>query len=152
MKMADGRWRAFLVAMVALLWTVLPAHAQTNYAIDWFKVAGGGGRSTNTQYTVTGTLGQHDAGGPMTNAQYSIRGGFWDMPVAVPQDTNIPALKIVPATPGLATVSWTPSTPGFVLQESLNLTSGWTNSASGATNPVTVPAVSPQKFYRLSKP
>ncbi len=129
---------------------VLSAHAQ--YAINWFKVAGGGGPSTGAQYAVTGTLGQHDAGGPMTNAQYSILGGFWVLPVAVPQ-TNAPTLAIAPAAPGLATVSWTPRTPGFVLQENLNLgTTNWGNSVSGATNPVVVPATPPQKFYRLFKP
>jgi hypothetical protein len=40
-----------------------------------------------------------------------------------------------------------------VLQERLSLTTGaWTNSSSGATNPVTVPATLPTKFYRLLKP
>jgi hypothetical protein len=39
------------------------------------------------------------------------------------------------------------------LQERLSLTSGgWTNSPSGWTNPVTVPATLPTKFYRLFKP
>jgi hypothetical protein len=39
------------------------------------------------------------------------------------------------------------------LQERLSLTTrAWTNSPSGWTNPVTVPASWPAKFYRLIKP
>ena len=103
-------------------------------------------------YAVSGTIGQPDAGGPMTNGQFSVTGGFWVLPTAV-QTVGAPTLKIAPAAPGQATVSWTPATPGFVLQESLALTSGsWTNSVSGATNPVVVPAVLSKKFYRLFKP
>ena len=30
--------------------------------------------------------------------------------------------------------------------------SNWVNSASGAANPITVPATVPTKFYRLRKP
>jgi len=60
---------------------VLPAAAQ--YSIDWFKVAGGGGTSTNTQFTLNGTIGQHDAGTPITNGQFSVTGGFWVLPTAV---------------------------------------------------------------------
>lgn len=52
-----------------------------------------------------------------------------------------------------ATISWTPNTPGFVLQERTNLASGnWMDSPSGATNPITIPAPLPAKFYRLLKP
>jgi hypothetical protein len=37
------------------------------------------------------------------------------------------------------------------LQEALNVTGAWTNAPSGATNPVTVSAMVPTKFYRLFK-
>jgi uncharacterized delta-60 repeat protein len=64
-----------------------------------------------------------------------------------------PVLAIMRGAPQQVTISWTPATPGFVLQERTNLTLGpWTNSPSGATNPVTVPATLPAKFYRLFKP
>jgi hypothetical protein len=36
-------------------------------SIDWFKIAGGGGGSSNDHYSRSGTIGQHDAGGAMTN-------------------------------------------------------------------------------------
>ena len=92
-------------------------HAQPQYSIDWHKIAGGGSTSTstNSQYSLSGTIGQHDAGSPMTGGTYSLTGGFWAL-YAV-QTPGAPTLAIAPAAPGQATISWTPNTPGFVLQE-----------------------------------
>jgi len=122
------------------------------YSIDWFTIDGGGGTSTGGVYSVSGTIGQPDAGGPMTNGQYSVAGGFWALPAAI-QVVGAPMLTIVPATPGNAMISWTPNTPGYVLQETLVLSpANWTNSVSGSANPVIVPTAMPTKFYRLFKP
>ncbi|MFN3409757.1 MAG: hypothetical protein ACK45B_12225 [Limisphaerales bacterium] len=128
------------------------AFAQS-YSIPWHTIDGGGGTSTGGVYRVTGTIGQPDAGGPMTNGQYAVTGGFWALPQAV-QTAGAPTLTITPASPGFATVSWTPATgTNWILQERLSLTAGtWTNSPSGWTNPVVVPATPPAKFYRLFKP
>jgi hypothetical protein len=123
-----------------------------SYSIDWFTIDGGGGTSTGGVYSVSGTIGQPDAGVTMTNGQYSVTGGFWALPTAVPTP-GAPTLTIVPAMPGQATISWTPNTTGFVLQETWVLSpANWTNSPSGSTNPITVPATPPMKFYRLFKP
>jgi hypothetical protein len=137
--------------MLALVFLTLPAAAQT-YSINWSTIDGGGGTSTGGVYSVSGTIGQPDASGPMTNGQYSVTGGFWALPTAI-QVIGAPTLTIAAAGPGQATISWAPTTPGFILQESWNLASGnWTNSTSGATNPTMVPATAPGKFYRLFKP
>ena len=136
--------------IAGLLLALSPLHAQT-YSIDWSKIAGGGGTSTGGVYSVSGTIGQPEAGGALTNGQYSVTGGFWVLPQAV-QVSDAPTLTIARATPGQATVSWTPATAGFVLQENLNLgTPNWTNSPSGNTNPTSVPASGPVKYYRLHK-
>lgn len=121
-----------------------------NYSIDWYTIDGGGGTSTGGVYSVSGTIGQPDAG-IMAGGNYSVTGGFWSLiPV---QTAGAPALTIVPATPGQATISWTPPTSGFVLQESASLSpTNWINSPSGATNPVVVPTTSQTKFYRLHQP
>lgn len=89
----------------------------------------------------------------VSNGQYAVTGGFWALPTAI-QTEGAPTLTIVPATTGNATISWAPATgTNWILQERLDLTAGmWTNSASGWTNPVTVPATLPTKFYRLFKP
>lgn len=133
------------------LMVVAPLVAQT-YSVDWSKVAGGGGTSTGGVYSVSGTVGQPEAGGLLTNGQFSIIGGFWALPQAV-QVAGAPLLLITPATPGSATISWSPNTPGYVLQQTWSLTTpDWTNAPSGATNPVTVSADLPSRFYRLNKP
>lgn len=62
----------------------------------------------------------------------------------------LPTLAISRTGADQAVVSWTPSTPGFVLQECTNLIQNvWANSASGALNPATVPAREGQRFFRL---
>jgi hypothetical protein len=128
------------------------AIAQT-YSIDKSVIAGGGAlNSTGGVYSLSGTIGQPDASGPLSGGTYSVVGGFWALPVAV-QTTGGPLLTIVPAAAAHATIAWSPSTPGFLLQEALSLSStNWLDSASGATNPVIVPASIPAKFYRLRKP
>lgn len=136
-----------------LLWAAagISVQAQT-YSIDWYTIDGGGGTSTGGVYSVSGTIGQPDAGGPMTNGQYSVTGGFWVLPTVI-QTGGAPTLTIVPATPGNATISWTPNTPGWILQETWVLSpANWTNSPSGSTNPIVVPATTPIRFYRLFKP
>jgi hypothetical protein len=148
------KWLARLAARsvaLALAITALRTEAQS-YSIDWFTIDGGGGASTGGVYSVSGTIGQPDAGGPLSGGQFSLIGGFWALPIAV-QTTGAPTLTIVSAGPGQATISWTPGTPGFVLQETPSLSpENWSNSPSSATNPVTIPAGLPKKFYRLFKP
>ena len=88
----------------------------------------------------------------MTNGEYAVTGGFWALPTAV-QTEGAPVLLIGPATPGQVLISWTPNLPGFVLQETAVLQpANWTNSPSGSTHPIVVPATQPAKFYRLFKP
>jgi len=65
-----------------------------------------------------------------------------------------PKLAVRDLGGGQFELSWTPAnSPGFVLQQSDSLLpAAWTNALSGATNPLTLPAVVPEKFYRLFKP
>jgi len=123
--------------------------AQTQ--ITWSKVSGGGGTSIGGAYAVSGTIGQPDAGYVMAGGNYSLQGGFWAL-VAV-QVPGAPVLTIVPIGAGQASISWSPDSPGWVLQETLSLSAAaWANSSSGSTNHVVVPFEVPTKFYRLNKP
>ena len=139
---------ALALPIGALCWD---AHAQS-VSIPWHTIDGGGGTSTGGEYGVSGTIGQPDAG-VMSGGSFTLAGGFWALPIAV-QTPGAPTLTITPAGPGLATISWTPATgTNWILQERLSLTAGdWTNSPSAWTNPVTVSAALPTKFYRLFKP
>lgn len=144
-----NRTRCSLILAGGVFWAA-SLHAQ--YTIDWHTIDGGGGTSAGGAYSVSGTIGQPDAGTTMTNGQYSVTGGFWVLPTVV-QVPDAPRLTITPAAPGQATISWTPNTPGFVLQESPSLSAAdWTNTPSGPTNPTTIPATAPTRFYRLFKP
>jgi len=149
---SNQKWRTFHYVIFGLLvFFSFSGHAQT-YSIDWHTIDGGGGTSTGGVYSVSGTIGQPDAGGPMTNGQYAVTGGFWALPTAV-QSSNAPTLLILPAAPGFATLSWTPATPGFTLQSTDSLSpTNWVNAPSSTNNPVTVPATLPTRFYRLFKP
>jgi len=141
--------------VAAVTWVVatlgtLNLSAQS-YSIDWFTIDGGGGTSSGGPYTLSGTIGQADAG-EMSGGNYTLQGGFWSIfAVQVP---GSPTLLILPAGLGLATISWNPNSPGFVLQmnNTVDNPAGWTDAPSGSANPTTVPSTGNQKFYRLRKP
>ena len=68
------------ISLLLLLLTLvfcLPVFAQ--YSIDWSTIDGGGGTSTGGVYSVTGTIGQPDAGPAMAGGNYSLVGGFWSL-------------------------------------------------------------------------
>src|SRR5437870_2462332 len=101
-----------------LLHSPIVLHAQS-YSIDWYKIAGGGGTSTGGVYSVSGTIGQHDAGGPMTGGNFSLTGGFWAL-YAV-QTVGAPTLSIKLTTTNTAQVYWTSPSTGFTLQVNTNV-------------------------------
>lgn len=137
---------------LAIAFALTAGASAQSYSIDWFSVAGGGGTSTGGVYSVTGTIGQADAGSTMSGGSFSVDSGFWSF-IAVVQTPGAPTINIARAGPGQTTITWTPPTAGFVLQETFSLSpANWTNSPSGSTNPVVVPATLPTKFYRLFKP
>jgi hypothetical protein len=65
----------------------------------------------------------------------------------------VPTVTIVKAGAGKETVSWSPNTPGFVLQENTNLLStNWFNSVSTTNNPATVTNTTTVKLFRILHP
>ncbi len=62
------------LAMSAGLFTA--AAFGQSYSIDWHAIDGGGGTSTGGVFSVSGTIGQPDAG-MMSGGNYSLAGGFW---------------------------------------------------------------------------
>jgi hypothetical protein len=116
------------IAIVITLLLLAASSRAQSYSIDWFKISGGGGTSSNGQYSVSGAIGQHDAGGPMTGGNYSLTGGFWAL-FAV-QTPGAPLLSISRTPTNSVLISWPSPSTGFVLQQNANLTT---------TNWVTVP-------------
>jgi len=121
-----------------LLVLLVPMLGQAqSYSIDWLKIAGGGGISTNGPFVLSGTIGQPDAsgamtGGPMTGGNFSLTGGFWSL-YAV-QTPGAPWLAIT-YTGNQAIVSWPASVTGWMLQTNNNLaTPTWGNYLGPVVN------------------
>ena len=53
-----------------------------SYDLSWWTVDGGGGTSSGNGYSLTGTLGQPDAGTVASGGGYTLAGGFWHGGVA----------------------------------------------------------------------
>ena len=142
--------RTFVLPLAAALLLTAGAVAEAQpFVIDWFTIDGGGGTSRGGNYTLSGTIGQPDAGA-LSGGGYTLEGGFWPG-IVVATTTGAPTLFIQPAGINVI-ISWSPATAGFTLEQTDNLSSPvWSAGPTG--NPTTpIPAGSGTKFYRLQKP
>lgn len=146
--------------LVILLSILLPAvSASAEYAIDWFTIDGGGGRSSGGPFSVAGTVGQSDAG-TSSGGACTLHGGFWSA-IAVVQMDGAPALRIV-RSGFTVTLAWTNpnlnSAAGFHLQESVSLVApNWTDVGTppemvGDEKKVSLTIAPGARFYRLRSP
>ena len=145
--------KTFLVTGLAIFTAVATTQS---YSVDWYKIAGGGGTGSNGSYSVSGTIGQHDAGGPLTGGNYSITGGFWSL-FAVPSP-GTPLLTIFLTTTNTAVVIWPSPSSGWNLQQNTDLnTANWvapseTVNDDGANKFIIINPPAGNRYYRLSKP
>src|SRR5688572_12034638 len=139
-----------LVKLCLGVLVALPFSAAAQYTIDWYTIDGGGGSSSGGSYTLSGTIGQPDAG-TLTGGNYILQGGFWGGVFAV-QQVGSPTLVIQRSGPNVI-ISWDSNASGFILQETINLSNpaSW-SATSGGFNGMSVPASGPTKFYRLHRP
>jgi hypothetical protein len=143
-----------LFLLLSLLFPTI-SFAQS-YSIDWYKIAGGGGTSTGGVYSVSGTIGQHDAGGPMTGGNFSLTGGFWAL-YAV-QTPGTPVLSVKLTATNTAQVYWPSPSTGYNLQVNTSLaTANWGTPAetvqdNGTIKFIIVNPPTGNRFYRLVKP
>ena len=128
-----------------------------SYSIDWFTVDGGGGTSTNAQFTVSGTAGQPDAGGPMTGGNFSLTGGFWALYAM--QTPGAPLLHITRQSASTVAVWWPSPSTDWTLQQNTNSVSSinWSNITAniqdnGTTKTLLVTPSTGNRFYRLTQP
>jgi hypothetical protein len=142
--------------ILSLLIGLTACAASAQYSIDWYKISGGGGTSTGGLYSMSGTIGQPDAGGPMSAGNFSLTGGFWSL-YAV-QTPGAPMLNIKLTTTNTAMVYWSSPSTGYNLQVSTNLaTSNWVAPAetvhdNGTIKYIIVNPPADKKFYRLKNP
>ena len=150
-------WRTALLPVVCfiILHSSFCLRAWGQYSIDWSTIDGGGGAtSTGGVYSVSGTIGQPDAG-KMSGGNYTVDGGFWGIIAVI--SSPVPTLTIRPSGANVI-VCWPSPSNGFVLEQNPTLDSGgWTAVATmpsddGTTKCVTLPAGPGIKFYRLKNP
>ena|SRR5579859_1072542 len=114
----------YTIASVIISLLLTASSLAQSYTITWYKISGGGGASSGGQYTLNGTIGQHDAGGPMTGNVYSLTGGFWAL-YAI-QSPGAPLLSISKTATNTVLISWPSPSTGFILQQKSSLTtSNW---------------------------
>jgi hypothetical protein len=147
--------KRLLFLSIITLSLAISAGAQ-NYSIDWFTIDGGGGSSSGGGYTLSGTIGQPDAG-HMSGGNFTIDGGFWGLIAAV-QTPGTPLLRIFLTTTNTVIVAWPTAAAGFSLEQNNNVaTASWSNVTNtvtvvGSENQVTVAPPAGNKFYRLRYP
>jgi hypothetical protein len=144
--------------LVVLFSLLLPAFglAQQN-SIDWSTIDGGGGTSTGGVYTVSGTIGQPDAG-MMSGGSFTVRGGFWGM-IATVQTPGAPLLSIFRTTTNTVAVTWPSPSTGWTLQQNTDSISSvnWSNVTigiqdDGSTKKFIMNPPVGNRFYRLKQP
>ena len=148
--------KTLVSAVLLVLASALCLQAQS-YSIDWFTIDGGGGTSTGGVFSVSGTIGQPDAG-HMSGGNFTLDGGFWGIIAAV-QTPGSPLLRVVLTGTNAVVVAWpTPST-GFALQQNLSVNNagGWSNVTNavnvvGSENQVIVAPPVGNRFFRLKYP
>src|SRR5262245_55456164 len=100
------------------LWVavLLSASARAQqYSIDWFTLDAGGGTSSGGAYSVSGTIGQPDAG-KLAGGSYVVEGGFWGIVAAI-QTPGAPQLRVQRFGSSVR-VFWNAAAGnGFVLEE-----------------------------------
>jgi hypothetical protein len=122
--------RRILVITFAMLG--LAGAAQAQFSINWFTIDGGGGTSAGGPFSVSGTIGQPDAGG-LAGGPFKVEGGFWGG-ITVLQTPGAPALKIKLIAGGLAVLSWAVDVTGFALEETTAIAQP--NSWSATPQPI----------------
>jgi hypothetical protein len=132
-----------------------------SYSINWYKVTGGGGTSTNGQYSLNGTIGQPEAGGTMSSGNFSMMGGFWSL-VSTVQTPNAPALHIIVNSPGNTVTLYWQNVDGWSLYQNNNINlpavnpANWSASSgvttSAGTNYLNLTSSTGMVIYRLQHP
>lgn len=132
------------------------ARAQ-NFSIDWFTIDGGGGTSTGGVYSVTGTIGQPDAG-HMSGGNFTLDGGFWGIFAAI-QTPGAPALRVLKSSTNTVVVAWPASSTTYSLQQNpvANNAGTWASVTNvpvvvGNENQVIIAPPQGNRFYRLKSP
>lgn len=104
------------LAHACLLWAMTsPAAYGQSYSITSGNISAGGGTSSGGAYSVTGSIGQQDAGSTSGGGAYSFSGGFFGQYMAL-QQIGAPHIVIRTAAGGNVQVVWGANVLGWILQ------------------------------------
>lgn len=148
--------RLRLAPLIALSLIARGLASAQNFAIDWFTIDGGGGTSSGGVYTLSGTIGQPDAG-TLSGGPYTLQGGFWPGALLI-QTPDAPLLTAALSDQG-AVISWPLPAQGWVLEQSADPSAtvlSWTQVpfpyATNATHiSVAIPSPAGTRLYRLRR-
>jgi hypothetical protein len=156
-ELGQGLRRSRTVATACCLaafgvFLIASASPAQNFTITSSVISSGGGTSTNGSYSVTGTIGQPDAGAKMSGGNFSVEGGFWQA-ITLVQMPGAPLLQIT-RNGTQAAIFWDTATTGFILESTASLSApvNWQSVGGVANNSVNVPATTGTLFFRLRKP
>jgi len=145
-----------ILALFGSLWMCATSTHAQSYSIDWFTLDGGGGASDGGVYSVSGTLGQPDAG-TMSGGHYSLAGGFWGASQTPPPAGSV--IISVRLVGGEVRLRFT-GIPGriYYVERADSVTGPWPDRLAAITMPIegvvefvdTTGLISPQSFYRTS--
>ena len=111
-----------LASTVFLLGGAASARAQS-YSIDWQSLDAGGGTSVAGGYSVSGVIGQPDAG-RMSGGVYAVEGGFLSVAVDPEKPITPVWLHISVTTTNTVLVAWPASATGLVLRQKADVEPG----------------------------
>ncbi len=105
------------------------AGAAESLSIDWYTVDGGGGSSSAGEFTLSGTVGQPDAG-TLTAAGggFTLLGGYWGQ---FSEGTEVPSerprlyVRLINAS--TLVLSWPTGQTGYLLEQRLAASPGWSD-------------------------
>jgi hypothetical protein len=157
LKDTSGRACTARICLALTLWLLLGGAFAEDYSLNWTTIDGGGGTSTGGVYSVSGTIGQPDAG-TMSGGGYSLTGGFWGIVAAV-QNPPAPLLTVTRSNTTVV-VAWPGPEAGWKLQATTAVLPGgsvWTEIPPPyrTNGPSLFYFEAPplgNKFYRLHKP
>ncbi len=157
-RAVGGRRGLFLPLLffIILHSSLCPRAFGQRYSIDWYKISSGGGASANGRYSVSGTVGQPDAGASLGGGSYSLTGGFWSL-ISVVQTVGAPSLTVTHSGNNVV-ISWPSPSTGFVLQQNQNPAAGswspangFTVSDNGTNKSITITSRTRNVFFRLKR-
>jgi hypothetical protein len=152
--------RSLVLAGVGLIcWAAATPLQAASFSIDWYRISAGGGVSSNQEFNVAGSIGQHEAAGAaaMNGGSFALTGGFWSVVAAV-QTPGAPRLTVSLSQSNAIVLTWPSGVAGFILQESVDLApGGWTAVTNAVTTVNSVSQVgisfsNGYQFYRLVQP